>query len=146
MLSINCPELCTNPERPPHGRAGGNPAPSRRESGPEPTEILPRFRSPPPLLKTYLTHFPFGSEASLPPSLQPTYILEDGRQQYDIPMPAEVSNPTQVLPKTCRPYNPPRNPPFRHPFQRFWLPFWPLSDRLFEPFRSALWHPLGIPP
>ena len=51
-------------------RADGNPAPSRRKSGPEPTEILPRFRSPPPLLKTYLTHFPFGSEASLPPSLQ----------------------------------------------------------------------------
>ena len=25
--------------------------------------------------------------------LFPTYILEDGRQQYDIPMPAEVSNP-----------------------------------------------------
>ena len=29
-------------------RADGNPAPSRRKSGPEPTEILPRPRSPPP--------------------------------------------------------------------------------------------------
>ena len=74
MLSINCPELCTNPERPPHGRAGGNPTPSRRESGPEPTEIRPRAdRNPAPTpipsppLNTYLTHFPFGSDAAHPP-------------------------------------------------------------------------------
>ena len=65
------------PSAPPHGRAGGNPAPSRRESGPEPTEIPPRAdRNPAPTpipsppLNTYLTLFPFGSDAAHPPSLQ----------------------------------------------------------------------------
>ena len=64
-------------------RADGNPAPSRRKSGPEPTEIRPRADGnptpsrrkscpdPDPLLpfkNTYLTHFPFGSDAARPPT------------------------------------------------------------------------------
>ena len=81
--------------------------------------------------------------------LLPTYILEDGRQQYDIPMPAEVPNPTQVLPRT-RPK--PADPIIPHEthlsdtlFNASGTPFGPLSDRLAEPFRPTLWHPLGTP-
>ena len=63
-------------------RADGNPAPSRRKSGPEPTEIRPRADGNPtpsrrkscpdpdplpPFKNTYLTHFPFGSDAARPP-------------------------------------------------------------------------------
>ena len=63
-------------------RGHGNPAPSRRESGPEPTEIRPRTDGNPtpsrrkscpdpdplpPFKNTYLTHFPFGSDATRPP-------------------------------------------------------------------------------
>ncbi len=63
-------------------RGHGNPAPSRRESGPEPTEIRHRADGNPtpsrrkscpdpdprpPFKNTYLTHFPFGSDAPRPP-------------------------------------------------------------------------------
>ena len=63
-------------ERPAHGRAGGNPAPSRRESGPEPTEILSRPRSPPPL-KYVPYSIPFGSDAAHTP-LTPTKTTKRG--------------------------------------------------------------------
>ena len=45
-------------------RADGNPAPSRRKSCPDPDPL-------PPFKNTYLTHFPFGSDAPRPP-LTPT--------------------------------------------------------------------------
>ena len=55
------------PERPPHGRAGGNPAPSRRESGPEPTELLPRPRPPSPLFLNLPYSLPVRAGAAHPP-------------------------------------------------------------------------------
>ncbi len=45
-------------------RADGNPTPSRRKSCPDPDPL-------PPFKNTYLTHFPFGSDAARPP-LTPT--------------------------------------------------------------------------
>ena len=70
-----------------------------------------------------------------------TYIPEDGRQKYVIPLPGEVSNPTQVLPKS---YPKPADPIIPHETH--------LSDTLFNasstpfgPFRTVFWNPSGLP-
>ena len=69
-------------------RADGNPAPSRRKSGPEPTEIRPRadgnpaptpIPSPPLKILTLLTSRS-GRTLRVPPSLQP-YITKKRRRK-----------------------------------------------------------------